>query len=108
MGDMELYTLEEVKDRLLGPVGTPERDKHDSEVAEALRAYFMGEAIKKARKSKKLTQKQLGERMGVKRAQVSRIEKGNNLTFSTIARAFRAMGVPAAIEMSGVGRVELW
>ncbi len=108
IGDMELYSLEEVKDELLGSVGTPERDKHDAEVAEALHAYFMGEAIKKARKSKKLTQKQLGERMGVKRAQVSRIEKGNNLTFSTMARAFRVMGVPAAIEMSGVGRVELW
>ncbi len=108
IGDMKVYTLDEVTDEVIGPIGTPRRDKLEAEVAEALRAYFMGEAIKKARKSKKLTQKQLGERMGVKRAQVSRIEKGNNLTFSTMARAFRAMGVPAAIEMSGVGRVELW
>ncbi len=105
---MKLYTLEEVTDELVGPVGTPRRDKLEAEVEEALHAYFMGEAIKKARRSKMLTQEQLGERMGVKRAQVCRIEKGRNLSFSTIARAFKALGVPAFFDMTGVGRVALW
>ena len=28
IGNMKLYSLEEVKDELLGKVGTPERDEH--------------------------------------------------------------------------------
>lgn len=43
---MKLYTLEEVKDELIGKVGTPERDKHERKVAEAINAYFIGEAIR--------------------------------------------------------------
>ena len=46
--------------------------------------------------------------MGVKRAQVSRIEKGHNLTFSTISRAFKAMGIGASFEIAGFGKVDLW
>ena len=38
VGDMKLYSLEEVKDELLGKVGTPERDEHDRNVEEALHA----------------------------------------------------------------------
>ena len=49
VGDMKLYSLEEVKDELLGKVGTPERDEHDRNVEEALHAYRISEAIKKAR-----------------------------------------------------------
>lgn len=47
LGNMKLYTLEEVKDELIGKVGTPERDRHEREVAEAVNAYFIGEAIRK-------------------------------------------------------------
>ena len=49
VGDMKLYSLEEVKDKLLGKVGTPERDEHDRNVEEAFHAYRIVEAIKKAR-----------------------------------------------------------
>lgn len=41
---------------------------------------LIGEAIKQARKEKNLTQEQLGVLMGVQRSQVSRIERGHNLT----------------------------
>ncbi len=43
-----------------------------------------------------MTQEQLGELMGVKRAQISKIESGKSVTFSTIIRAFKAMGVNSA------------
>lgn len=78
--------------------GTPRRDAMEGE----LQSYLIGEAIKQARKEKKLTQSQLGELMGVQRAQVSRIENGHNLTVDTIVRAFRAMGVLAAFSFGGV------
>lgn len=49
IGDMKIYSLEEVKDELLGRIGTPERDEHERKVEEALHAYRIGEAIKSAR-----------------------------------------------------------
>lgn len=67
-----------------------------------MQSYIIGEAIKQARKEKKLTQAQLGELMGVQRAQISRIENGKNLTIGTIVRAFKAMGVPAAFSFGSV------
>ena len=36
---MKLYSLDEVKDELIGKVGTPERDEHERKVEEALLAY---------------------------------------------------------------------
>jgi hypothetical protein len=46
--------------------------------------FLIGEVIKQARKAKNLTQEQLGELMGVKRAQIPKIESGKSATFSTI------------------------
>ncbi len=98
MAKMKLYTHEEMLDRIVGEKGTPRRDAMESE----LQSFLIGEAIRQARKNKKLTQEQLGELMGVRRAQVSRIENGQNLTVGTIVRAFKAMGVPAAFTFGGV------
>lgn len=85
---MKLYTHDEMLDRVVGERGTARRDALEAE----LQSYLIGEAIKQARKEKKLTQEQLGKLMGVQRAQVSRIENGHNLTVGTIVRAFKAMG----------------
>ena len=57
---MRLYTHDEMLDRVVGAKGTPRRDALDAE----LQSYLIGEAIKQARKEKKLTQAQLGELMG--------------------------------------------
>lgn len=91
MDKMKLYTHEEMLDKIVGQQGSPRRDALEAE----LHSYLIGEAIKQARKDKNLTQAQLGELMGVKRSQVSRIESGRNLTIGTVARAFKAMGIPA-------------
>ena len=68
VGDMKLYDLEEILEETCGPVGTPERDEFENKVDEAVQAYHIGEAIKKARLQQNLTQEQLGERIGVKKA----------------------------------------
>ncbi len=70
--------------------------------------FYTGEAIKQARQSKNLTQEELGNLIGVQRAQISRIENGKNLTFSTIARVFKAMGISAKLEIGSMGKVALW
>ena len=58
-----------------------------------LEQFYIGEAIKKARISKNLTQEELGARIGVKKSQISRIEKGHNITLSNLSRLFRAMNM---------------
>lgn len=59
-------------DTVVGTKGTPRRDKYEADVDN----FLSGEAIKKVRESKNLTQEQLGELMGVQKAQISRIESG--------------------------------
>ena len=101
--------MEEVLDKALGPIGTKDRDEHERRVAEAVHAYRIGEAIKKARLQQNLTQEQLGERIGVQRAQISRIEKGYSISIPTMSRVFQALGVTTAtLDLGAVGKVALW
>ena len=85
------------------------RDAFESDVDVALHAYRLGEAIKKARIEQTLTQEQLGERIGVKRAQISRLERGYSITIPTMRRVFKALGVvTATIDLGIAGKVALW
>jgi len=85
---MKTTTLEELTDKYLGKIGTPERDAFEYELS----LDMLGEAIKKARKDRHLTQEQLGELVGVQKSQISKLE--NSLTdarFETILKVFRAL-----------------
>ncbi|PNP95687.1 transcriptional regulator [Hoylesella timonensis] len=109
IGIMKLYSFEEVKDELLGKKGTPERDEHERKVENALHAYRIGEAIKKARVEQNLTQEELGERIGVKRAQISRLEKGYSISIPTMSKVFKALGVStASLDLGKIGKIALW
>ncbi|MDP2301981.1 MAG: helix-turn-helix transcriptional regulator [Ignavibacteria bacterium] len=86
--ELKSYSLDEITDKYIGKVGTPKRDTFENE----LRLDLLGEAIKHARKERNLTQEQLGELVGVKKAQISKIE--NSLTdarFETIIKVFKAL-----------------
>ena len=108
-GNMKLYTYEEVLDEQLGKKGTPRRDDHERKVEEALHAYRIGEAIKRARQEQNLTQEELGEKVGVKRSQISRLEKGYSITIPTMSRIFKALGVAtASVDLGSFGKVALW
>lgn len=109
LGDMKVYTFDEVLDEHFGKIGTPERDKFENEVDEAVKAYHIGEAIKAQRLRSNLTQEQLGKRVGVQKAQISRLERGGNITLPTMCRVFRALGVKSAtLDLGSAGRVALW
>jgi DNA-binding XRE family transcriptional regulator len=85
---MKSYTLDEAENLLIGPKGTTERDEYEFE----LKLELIGDMIKIARKKKKLTQEQLGELVGVKKAQISRLENSTgNVTFATVMRIFNAL-----------------
>ena len=66
MEEMKLYTHEEMLDRVIGTKGTPAREKYEIDINN----FLIGEAIKRAREAKNLTQEQLGELIGVKREQI--------------------------------------
>ena len=108
VGDMKFIDFEETLDRDLGPVGTSKRDNFGRNVDEAVHAYKLGEAIRQARLSQNLTQEQLGEKIGVQKAQISRLERGKSISLSSITRVFKAMGIPLSLEMGKMGKVALW
>lgn len=106
---METMTHEEMLDKYIGSIGTPERDEFETKVMAGVEEYRIGEAIKQTRKKIGFTQAQLGERMGVQRAEISKIESGRSITYATIFRAFRALGVQtASLDLGEYGRVALW
>ena len=106
---MNFTPADDLIDEVWGKVGTPERDAMEAQLKEDLQAYFVGEAIKKARIEQNLTQEQLGERIGVKRAQISRLERGYSITIPTMRRVFKALGVvTATIDLGIAGKVALW
>jgi DNA-binding XRE family transcriptional regulator len=85
---LKLYSLDEITDEYIGKRGTPKRETFEYE----LRLDVIGEAIKQARKERHLTQEELGRLVGVKKAQISKIE--NSLTdarFETIMKVFKAL-----------------
>ncbi len=107
VGKFTVHTMEEVLDEEFGKKGTAERDAFDGEVSEAIAVYQMGEAIKAARESANLTQEQLGERIGVKKARISKMERGYNLTLTSVSKVFRALGFPVELEIRDIGSVSL-
>jgi HTH-type transcriptional regulator/antitoxin HipB len=85
---MKTYTLEEIKDEIIGKIGTKERDEYEYE----LKMDVIGRMIKQARKERKLTQEELGEIVGVKKSQISKLENNaNSATIDTIVRVFKAL-----------------
>ncbi len=110
IGDMQFIDFEDALDRDLGKVGTPKRDAFESSVDEAVYSYKLGETIRKARLEQNLTQEELGKRIGVKIAQISKLERGYSITISTMSRVFKALGFStASLELGGsLGKVVLW
>lgn len=85
---MKTYSLEELTDKYIGKKGTKKRDEFENE----LRLDLLGQAIKQARQERNLTQEQLGELVGVKKAQISKIENSvTDARFATIIKVFKAL-----------------
>ncbi|HJB44401.1 MAG TPA: helix-turn-helix domain-containing protein [Candidatus Coprenecus merdipullorum] len=110
MAKINFTPADDMKDELWGPIGTPERDAMEAQLKEDIQAYFVGEAIKKARLKQNLTQEELGERIGVKRSQICKLENGKcSMTLSTMSRVFQALGIATAtLDLGIAGKVALW
>jgi HTH-type transcriptional regulator / antitoxin HipB len=85
---MKSYSLDEAQDLLIGNIGTPRRDQYEFE----LKLELIGDMIKRARKERHLTQEQLGELIGVRKSQISKLENNaKNVTVETILKVFEAL-----------------
>ena len=82
------YTLDEMKDKFIGKKGSPVREKYEYE----LRMDLLGQMIKTTRKERNLTQEQLGQLIGVQKAQISKLENSaNSASIDTILKVFQAL-----------------
>ena len=98
---LKSYTLEEAKDRYLGKVGTQSRDAYEHNLHMAKVGYM----IREARLKRNLTQAELGKRVGVQRAQISRIENSlNSASINTLSRIFKALDaeVTFTVRLDGI------
>jgi len=87
---LKIYSLEEITDKHIGKRGTPKREVFEYE----LRLDLLGEAIKQARKERNLTQEELGKLVGVRKAQISKLEHSlTDARFETIIKVFKALNV---------------
>lgn len=85
---MAVYTLDQIKDEMIGKAGTQARDDYEFELSLEL----LGEMIRATRLKRNLTQEQLGQLVGVQKAQISKLEKNaNNVTVDTVLKVFHAM-----------------
>lgn len=72
-------------------------------------AYRIGEIVKENRLRHNLTQEELGKRIGVKKSQVSKLERGEDMSLRSMRRVFRALGVTTAtLDLGEAGKVTLW
>ena len=86
---MKTYSLEELTDKYIGEKGTKKRDDFENE----LRLDLLGQAIRQARIERNLTQERLGELVGVKKAQISKVENSTtDARLTTLLKVFEALG----------------
>ena len=86
--ELEMFTLDQIKDEFIGEIGTEKRTLYEQE----LKIEILGDLIKKVRLERKMTQQELGKLIRVQRAQISKLENNTtNVTLETILRVISAV-----------------
>jgi HTH-type transcriptional regulator/antitoxin HipB len=86
--DLKIYTLEEAKDKLIGKRGTAKREEYELELS----MDVLSDTIKRLRMERDMTQTELGQLIGVQKAQISRLENSpQNMTLGTALKLFTAL-----------------
>lgn len=86
---LKTVSLDKMIDKHIGKRGKDKREVFEEE----LRIDLLGQAIKKARQERNLTQEQLGELVGVQKAQISKIENSvKSARLETLLKVFDALG----------------
>ena len=91
---LQLIAFNDVEDELFGAPGTAERTEYEDRVTLEL----LPQSIREYRLRNHLTQDQLGERLGVQKSQISKLERNSsNVTLDTLRRVFKALNVDVKI-----------
>ena len=86
--ELKMFTFDEIKNEFIGEKGSEKRNLYEQE----LQLEILGDLIKKIRLERNLTQQDLGNLIGVQRAQISKLENNTtNVTMDTILRVFGAL-----------------
>lgn len=86
----KLKTVNEDLDKRYGKEGSKSRDEFDAKA----RAWYYAECLKEARKKAGLTQQEVADRIGKKRAYVALIERGEtDMQLSTFIMMSEAVGL---------------
>ena len=82
-------SLDDLIEAEYGAVGTPDRDQFEEET----QAFMLAETLKMERLKAGMTQEQLADKVGTKKAYISRIENGKtDIQLSTLYRLFEGLG----------------
>jgi DNA-binding XRE family transcriptional regulator len=93
---LKTISLDSMIDKHIGVRGTSKREAFENE----LRIDLLGYAIKQARLKRHLTQQQLGDIVGVRKAQISKIENSiKNTRFDTILKVFNALETKVSFQV---------
>ena len=91
---LQLTAFNDLEDELFGAPGTPERTEYEDRVTLEL----LPQAIRAYRLRNHLTQDELGQRLGVQKSQISKLERNSsNVTLDTLRRVFKALNVEVKI-----------
>lgn len=86
---MKLKSIDKLTEEIVGKLGTPDREAFEYE----LRLDVIGSIIKDARMKRNMTQRELGELLGVQKSQISKLENNTkDFRIGTIMRALEALG----------------
>ena len=97
MSKLKSISLEELKDKHIGPKGSTEREQYELDLS----MDVIGDFIKETRKKLNLTQEQLGIKVGVQKAQISKLESNaNNVTIMTLTKVFKAINAKVRLSVN--------
>ena len=95
--DHKIRDYSAVLDQQYGVPGTPERAQFDEEAY----TFYTSQILVDARKSAKLTQAELAQRIGANKSYISRIEKGVTVpSVATFYRIVNALGLTVELTPS--------
>ena len=90
----KLKTGSQHLDETYGEKGTPSREEFEAKA----KAWYYAEILRDERKRQKLTQQQLGERIGKKREYISALERGQiDMQLSTFILIANELGLSYAL-----------
>ncbi len=94
---MKITTIDELTDEIIGKKGSPERNAFEYD----LRMDIIGTIIKETRLKQKMSQADLASKLGVQKAQISKLENNTkDFRIGTIIKALDALGATLKLSVS--------